>query len=643
MFFSKSGTIGNLELKNRWVMAPIKTGYGTLDGRVTERHLRYYENVARGGIGMVILEPVSVTRDGMEHPKQLRIHDEGSVEELRKIVDVLHTHGVRACLNLNHAGRAANPKATGSVVKAPSVLLCPTTGQTPEELTEEEIAGIIRAFGNAVEKAEEAGFDAVEIQCGHGYLISQFLSPRSNRRKDRWGEKRSLFLEEVLHQVDASRGGMAVVLRISSSEFLEGGLGPKDNAPVLKLAEELGFNAIHCGMGNACDTPPFYYAHMAIPDEPQLQALRAIRSMTFLPLIVAGQMAKPEKLRTVELEKLADFIAFGRAIIADPLLPAKLSSGETDNIVSCGFCLQGCLAKVKDGSGLGCIVNPWIDLAPPDPHALSRRNIAVVGSGPAGLSAAASCSLMGADVTLFEKDPELGGQFRLAPMAPHKEAMKRPLEGLISMTKRLVKDIRTGVEADSTALGAFDHVIIATGSKQRIPEIPGLDSQFRITSLEFFEKPDLVRGERILIIGAGMVGVEAAELLSERGFDVTATKRSDTIANDMEMITRKLLLRRLDVRDNVALLPRTEVLAFIPEGVRIRIEGMEETLPSFDTVIIAAGTTPEAEVHELLKARGIDALLIGDARMPADIFSATRSGRIAAEELAALSRGRSEG
>lgn len=633
MYFAQPGRIGNLELRNRFVMAPVKTAYGTPEGRVTQRHLRFYANVARGGVGLVILEPVSVTQSGKEHPKQLTIHLDSSVGDLQKIVDVLHSGGALACLNLNHAGRAANPKATGMRPKAPSILPCPTTGQTPEVLTEAEIQEIVDAFGAGVERASAAGFDAVEIQCGHGYLISQFLSERTNQREDRFGKNRELFLEMVLTQVAAHRGNLAVLLRISTSEFLEGGMGPAANAPVLKLASKLGFDAIHCGMGNACDTPPFYYAHMAIPEAPQIEALRKIQSMTKLPLIAAGKMADLQKLEKFEREKLAEFVAFGRAIVADSALPSKLCSGSLDEIVFCGFCLQGCLANVKNGSGLGCIVNPSIDQNELNPEALSGRRVAVVGAGPAGLSAAATCAEMGARVSLFEKKAELGGQFRLAPLAPHKELMRRPLDGLVSKTRRLVEDVRLGMEAGPEDLKEFEHVIVATGSKQRIPEIEGLDSQFWMTSLDFFEDPTRVRGTRILIIGAGMVGVEAAELLADRGFDITATKRSDTIANDMEMITKKMMLKRLASKERVKLAPETTVLAFTPEGVRVRERDEEKILPPFDTVIVAAGMDPEAELFELLRASGIPVSRIGDAGTPADIFAATQDGYAAAMNL----------
>ncbi len=633
MRFTSSTTLGRLNLKNRFIMAPVKTAYGTPDGRVTDRHLVYYENIAKGGTALVILEPVSVTQTGKEHPKQLTIHLDTSVGDLKKIVDVLHRNGALACLNLNHAGRAANPKATGTPPLAPSAVPCPTTGQTPVSLSVEQIEEIIRAFGEGTRRAAEAGFDAVEIQCGHGYLISQFLSARTNFRDDKYGQDGTLFLRRIFETMAENRGDLTVLVRISTSEFLEDGLTAEDNRPILELAKKYGVDAIHCGMGNACDSPPFYYAHMAIPEPRQLDALAKIRKLTSLPLIGAGRMADISKLKRLERENLVDFVAFGRAIVADPALPNKLVSGKTEEIVFCGFCLQGCLANVKNGSGLGCIVNPEIDTPPLDSGKLAGKKIAIVGAGPAGLSAACTCAEMGASVTIFEKANALGGQFRLAPLAPHKELMTRPLDGLLAKTRRLVKDIRLNKMADFESLRGFHHIIVATGSKQRIPEISGLETQNWITSLSFFEAPNQVRGKRVLIIGAGMVGMEAAEFLVDRGFSVTATKRTDTIANDMEMITKKLMLKRLSGNPLMAIMPETTVLAFEKNGVRIRVKGEEKILPPFDTVIIAAGMEPEQQLAESLKTAGVSVMLIGDADHPADIYAATKAGYKAALSL----------
>ena len=625
MIFNTPGKIGNLSLKNRYIMAPVKTAYGNLRGEVVDRHIVYYTNIAKGGVSLVILEPVSVSQSGKEHPKQLTIHLPHSVEHLKKIVDVLHRHNVYACLNLNHAGRAANPKATGMRVKAPSSIPCPTTGQTPEELTDEEIKGILEGYREAVLKAQEAGFDAIEIQAGHGYLIHQFLSERLNKRSDQYGKDKTLFLKQVFEIVKENRGNLTVLIRISANEFVEGGFNPEDNKVILDMAKEYGFDAIHCGLGNACDSPPWYYSHMALPEEKQIEALKKVRGLTDLPLIVAGRMASVEKLKLLESEKIADFVAFGRPLVADPDLPLKLVEGKLDEIVYCGYCLQGCLANVKNGSGLGCIVNPEVDKKPIE-KVKNPRNIAVVGGGPAGMSAAITLSKLGHKITLFERKPELGGQFRLAPLAPYKESMKRPLNSLIKKTERFVKDIRFNTEFTPDISLDYDVVIVATGSKQDYPDVSGLNSVYHITAIDFFEGKSEVKGKRVLIIGAGMVGMEAAELLVSKGYEVVITKRTDTIANDMEMITKKLMFKRLEGKDNIKIMPNTHVLSFEKDRVYCKVDGKSVYLEPFDTVIIASGMKPADELARSLKEKGVRFYVIGDAEKPADIYNAVQRG-----------------
>lgn len=631
MKFSEAFQIGSLELKNRFIMAPVKSAYGNPKGEVTPRHLTYYDNLSQGGVAMIILEPVAVSQSGREHPKQLAVHLPDSQQQLQKIVSVLHKNNTYACLNLNHAGRAANPKVTGMPPEAPSAVPCPATGQTPEILQKQEIEGIVEGYRQAVKVAAKGGFDAIEIQAGHGYLIQQFLSKRTNLREDEYGRDKTLFIKEVFDVVRAERGDLTVLVRISGHEFVENGFGPAENGIILKLAKEYGFDAIHCGFGNACDTPPWYYNHMALPEQKQLEVVAAIRKQSNLPLIVAGRMGTLEKLDQYANENLADCVALGRPLIADPNFVNKYIAQQTDEITFCGYCLQGCLANVKNGSGIGCIVNPNIDKKPV--QCARTKNVAVIGAGPAGMAAVNQLATMGHKVTLFEKKAHLGGQFEMAHQAPHKESMVRPLNSLILHTERCGAEIKTAMAATLDNLDGFDHYIVATGSRQKSPEIKGLEKQYSMTSLDFFEKTKAVKGKRILVIGAGMVGIEAAEVLADQNYDVVITKRTDTIANDMEMITKKLMLKRLEQKDNLLISPNTTLTEFTANSVKHLKEGNPGEWPLFDTVIIASGMEPENGLYRQLQNAGKSVQVIGDADHPEDIYAATQQGYLAATKL----------
>ncbi|MEA3544421.1 MAG: FAD-dependent oxidoreductase [Thermodesulfobacteriota bacterium] len=631
MKFSEAIQIGQLQLKNRFIMAPVKSAYGNPKGEVTPRHLTYYNNLSRGGMSMIILEPVAVSQSGKEHPKQLAVHLPDSQLQLNKIVDVLHKNDTFACLNINHAGRAANPKATGMAPEAPSAVTCPATDQTPVILQKQEIEGILEGYRQAIRVAIASGFDAIEIQTGHGYLIQQFLSSRTNQREDEYGRDKTLFIKQVFDIVRTERNNLTVLVRISGHEFVENGFGPAENGIILQLAKDYGFDAIHCGFGNACDTPPWYYSHMALPEQKQLEVVTAIRKQTELPLIVAGRMGDVEKLEQYDRENLADCVALGRPLVADPNFVNKLLNQQAEDITFCGYCLQGCLANVKNGSGLGCIVNPSIDKE--SVQTTVTKNIAVIGGGPAGMAAATQLSIMGHKVTLYEKNPTLGGQFEMAYQAPHKGSMLRPLNSLIKRTEANVTEIKLATTADAASISNFDHYVVATGSRQRIPEIKGLEDQYSITSLEFFEKAKPVKGKRILIIGAGMVGIEAAEILAENDYEVVMTKRTNEIANDMEMITKKLMLKRLKQKSNLTISPNTTLMEFTTSGVTYQKEGNAGEWTPFDTVIIASGMEPENNLYQQLQAAGKSARIIGDAEDPADIYAATQKGYLAATEV----------
>jgi 2,4-dienoyl-CoA reductase-like NADH-dependent reductase (Old Yellow Enzyme family) len=254
--------LGNAKLTNRFVFPPIKLAYGNPNGTVTERQLQFYSQIARGGPAVVILEPVSVTAEGREHSRQLCVYLPESVKELKKIVHVVQKEGRLACLHLNHAGAAANPKVTGTKPKAPSVITCPASGQESEPLSEGEIKTIMTSYKSAAQKAVEAGFNLIEIQAGHGYLLSQFLNGKVNKRNDRYGENRLLFAREIISMVKQGAPSMPCMVRISGNEMSsEFGITQEDLVSFLKLAEEMGISALHVGMGNACFSPPWYFHH----------------------------------------------------------------------------------------------------------------------------------------------------------------------------------------------------------------------------------------------------------------------------------------------------------------------------------------------------------------------------------------------
>ncbi|HHP7234899.1 MAG TPA: FAD-dependent oxidoreductase [Desulfobacterales bacterium] len=624
----QSYRFGGLELKNRFVFPPVKTGFGLPDGKVTERQLDYYRQIAANGPGIVIVEPVSVTADGREHPRQLCVHLPESVDELKKIVDVIHQEDRLACLHLNHAGAAANPKVTGSAPRSASPLTCPTTGQTAEALTIAQIDTILAAFTEAAGKAVAAGFDLLEIQCGHGYLVSQFLNRKINKRSDVYGQYRPTFAENVLAAVRTGAPRLPLIVRVSGDEMApEFGIERADLAPLLELAEAAGAAGIHVGMGSSCFSPPWYFHHSSLPEKPQLDALGWVRKQTSLPVIVAGRMGRPAKVEAVLEENLADLVALGRPLIADPDLIEKWRTGQTDAVRYCGYCLQGCLHRLKNGEPLGCNLNPAVGMPALTP---SNRplNVLVAGGGPAGMSAAVYLSRRGHHVSLAEKADRLGGQFWLAWQAPGKQSMQEGLEALCRLATTAAETVYMGRSVDAELVREIrpDLLVWATGAQQNIPEIDGLKDQYTLTAVEYFAGGAEIRGPRVLVIGAGRAGLEISEKLGKQGYEVVATKRTDPIGSMMEMITKKLTLMRLEQLPNVTLMPHTAVTAFTPDAVEMVQDGEKKFLAPFQTVILAPGMHSAPAPGEDIRQAVVDVAVIGDADTVQDIFSAVKAG-----------------
>jgi len=624
----KSINLGQTELVNRFVFPPIKLGYGNPDGTVTDRQLTFYRRIAEDGPGILILEPVSVTAGGREHPRQLSVHLPESATQLKKIVDVIHDEGRRVCLHLNHAGGAANPKAAGEGPKAPSPMTCPTTQQTSESLSSDDIRDIVFGFRDAAQKALEADVDLIEIQGGHGYLMSQFLNRKINRRDDPYGEERLLFAKEVLAAVRTGAPDIPLIARISGNEMSpEFGIGQDDLLPFLTLLEENGFCAVHVGMGSSCFSPPWYFHHASLPEKPQMDALAWVNQHTKLPIIAAGRMGRKEKIVQVLGQGVADLVALGRPLLADPDLIEKWRTTQDSAILACGYCLQGCLHRLKNGEPLGCNLNPTLGLPDPQPSE-NPVKVLIAGGGPAGMSAALYLSKAGHQVTLAEKSDHLGGQFSLAWQAPGKASMKQGLEGLEHAVEASQAAIvmNREVDADLVREQSPDLLVWAVGAMQNIPEIDGLDDQNILTSIEYFSGATPFKGPRILVIGAGRTGLEIAEKLGNEGYEVVATKRTDPIGSMMEMITRNLALMRIGKMEKVTLMPHTTVKTFTPTHVKVEKDGEQLTLEPFQTVILASGMLSSPGPDEDVAAGVPHLEVIGDAEKVQDIFAAVHAG-----------------
>ncbi len=624
--------VGPVKLPNRLALAPVKTALGGTDGRVSRRHVAYYRRRAEGGAGLIITEPLFVDPLGREHPRQLGAHTNEVITGLHELVEAVHGAGSMAFAHLNHAGRAANPKAIGGSPEAPSAVRCPATGATPTAMPEKRIQQVVQAYAAGARRANDAGFDGVELQLGLGYLPAQFLSPRTNRRTGRYGagsKTRWIFIREVIAAVRAAISEtMALTARLSADEKVDGGLGLEDALELATRLEGWGVDGLHVVTGSACDSPPWYYQHMALPTGTNEGLSARIRSEVSIPVMVAGRLGDPDRIRAVLQEGMGDVVALGRPLLADPDLPRKLKEGREDEIMTCGGCLQGCLAKVKGGGPVGCLINPELGregeaatLVGP----LGER-LVVVGGGPAGMQAALSARRRGYEVTLLERNTKLGGQFTLAFATPGKEPMEQPLRSMVRAIERSKIDVRTGVETTLETVVKLrpDRVIIATGSRPVVPVVPGLEDPLTPEQvLTGTREP----GRRVLILGGGLVGIEVTEYLARRGREVEVVELLDDVARDMEAVTRNMTLRRLEALSvTVHTGTRLSRLDGKDAFVRVGDADGETFLGCFDSVLVAVGQRSYDPLSTELEEAGFEVVVVGDAAHPGQILDATQAG-----------------
>lgn len=632
--------IRDLEIPNRAVMPPMGTGLGNPDSTVSDALLAYMRRQARSGAGLLISEISAVHPSGIVTPAEIGSWDDSFIPGLTKLAEVMHSGGSKAALQLHHAGRESYYLLKKGKAIGPSATPSLVFGKPPQEMTKEQILEIIDAYGTAAARAQKAGFDAVEIHGAHGYLLTQFLSALSNQRTDEYGgdfTNRARFTVEVVKSIRKNVGdNFPILLRISAEEFIKQGYTVDDVLTIIPTLKEAGVDVIHASVGThgspagITSAPPEY--------EIGFNVWRAekIKKASGLQVIAVGRFNDPRAADAVIAKGDADLVAFGRQHLCDPDYLNKAKEGRYEDIRLCIACNQGCIEReMFEGKSVRCALNPETgqELIYPNSKTETPKKVWVIGAGPAGLIAAHEAKRLGHDVSLFEMEPEAGGNILYACKAPHKEIYLDWIQWQIRQVEKLGVPVQTGTTVTEEMIESEkpEQVILAIGGEKLTPPIEGIDQPHVCDAWQILGET-ITPGKKALVVGGGLIGMETACFLAAKGSDVTLIEQ--LASSPVLKVTSHGYSLHKYLRQKGCLLRFGCSLKNIQaDAVTIEVGGEQEALEGFDQVVIAVGMKPRDQLKAYLEKNSIPHTVVGDAVKVRRIMEATEEGAKAAWDL----------
>ncbi len=639
------GNIGSLEIPNRIVKAPTSTGMSNMDGTVSDRLFRHYQNIARGGVGLLIVEYAYVDEIASKSAHcQLGISSNEHITGLSWLAEMIKGEGARAGIQIEHCGRqkflGTRPIKSASAVAWPKLREVVGDQAIPEVLSVAEIKEIVASFGNAALRAVLAGFDLVEIHGAHGYLLTNFLSPHTNKRTDDYGgslENRMRIVAEIVQDVRAKIGpDFPLTIRLSGTDYQPDGFGIEETIEVAQALEKLGIDAIHASGGDH-HMMVHQVSPMGIPRGNNVFAAEALKKHLSIPVIASGSITLPDFAEEVLSRGRGDFVGLARPLWADPQWPNKARAGKLEDIRPCIRCNVGCLDRgFFKFRAVSCTVNPQIgregelDITP----AQVTKKIAVVGGGMAGMEAARVARLRGHEVTVFEKR-KLGGVVIEGSVAEFKSDLRFLIRNMSSQVANSgAKMVMAPADADLIGSGGYDTVIVATGGRASVPDIPGMKGNKVVDSLDVFSGQAAV-GQQVVVLGGGETAVEAALYLAGQGRGVTLLHRRELMTKDC-VITDKLVYLQMLAEKNVKVMIPYQATGIEGGALTARhTQTGEELTLQADTIVTALGYVPgdNALAAELRRRGGMAVHEIGDGVRTAKIHDAIHAGFKLAQRL----------
>lgn len=628
--------IGKVKVRNRIAMAPMTTLYAGHNGEVTDQLIEYYAARSRGGTGIVTVEGAYVNETGLQIPDSINVSDDKFIPGLSRMADGIKDNGGTAVLQLIHSGvqawveQSVGPSEIGRIDGKPI-----STELTPRALTAKEVGEYVQDFAEAARRAKMAGFDMVQVHGTHGYLIMQFLSPITNKRIDNYGADRDLFPVEIVKAIKEKCGqDYPVIYRLCSDESLGdpnilGGITLEDAKITAKKLEAAGVDAFDV-TGGTDDVIHLYVPSSYVLDGNEgvfKKYAKEIKNTVKVPIISGGGINTPEAAEEMIEGGYADAVFIGRQLIAEPEWVNKVAEGKREDIRPCVKCVE-CGRRILFMRCMRCSVNPlsgieWKYLNEKQiPFAREKKKVLVIGGGPAGLEAAKTAAMRGHEVTVIEKKEKLGGTVNVAAVPSFKNNFAQLMNWYIKQMKDLKVNVILGKKADVKAIKEIspDVVIIATGSEEAVPDMPGIENSV-LSDDVLVGKVEV--GERVIIIGGGFVGAETALHLGKQGKQVTvfeALPNPDLGVAGLSLLREGGLFDRYGIKYNISTpvveIYKDKVLTIGRLGKKIYTDG--------DTIVNAIGrkSVVDNEIVEYLKEERKKYFILGDAKQARKVADA---------------------
>lgn len=643
--------LGFTTLKNRVLMGSMHTG---LEEGDPQKLATYFAERARGQVGLIVTGGISPNRAGVVKPFAAQLRKKSQLETHKIVTDAVHKEGGKICMQILHAGRYAYVPYCVS----PSSTKSPISMFKAWKLPSFMVDWTINDYANSAHLAQQAGYDGIEIMGSEGYLINQFIAKRTNKRTDKWGgsyENRIRFPLEIVRKTREKVGkNFIIIFRLSMLDLVEGGSTWEEVVLLAKELEKAGVTIINTGIGwHEARVPTI---STRVPRAAFAWVTKKMKGEVNIPLIATNRINMPDVGEKVLADGCADMISMARPFLADPEIVLKSMEGREDEINTCIACNQACLDHVFEQKKVSCLVNPRagheteLNYLPTK----KKKRIAVVGAGPAGLSASTVAAKRGHSVTLFDASHEIGGQFNIAKQVPGKEEFYETIRYFNKQIELTGVDLKLNTRVNAEDLiGNFDEVILATGITPRVINLEGEDHEKTLTYIEVLREKKPV-GKRVAIIGAGGIGFDVAEYLSHKGvspsMDIPTYMKEWGV--DIKNEVRAGLLDKSEVhpspreiyllqrrtskvggslgkttgfghraslkKKKVTMLNGVGYTKVDDQGLHITRDEKEQIL-EVDNVIICAGQLPLKELQEPLVAAGMQVHLIGGADVAAEL------------------------